>query len=596
MSVQEVRVPDIGDFSDVAIIEIHVSAGDEITVDDPIITLESDKATMDVPAPVAGTVTAVPVSVGDTVSQGDVLLSVEVAGAEAAPAGEAVKPAAASTAPAEPPAATSPADTAAPVPASAPSGNGADFDAEVLVLGSGPGGYTAAFRAADLGAKVVIVERYPSLGGVCLNVGCIPSKALLHAAKVIAETKEMAENGISFGEPTIDTDKLRNWKDNVVNRLTRGVGGLAKQRNVEVVIGVGTFSSPHTLDVATDGGTRTISFQNAIIAAGSESAKLPFIPHDDRRVVTSTGALELTDIPERMLVVGGGIIGLEMAAVYYQLGTRVTVVELLDQLIPGTDADLITPLQRMISKQYENIFLGTKVTAVDAKDSGMTVHFDGAKAPETDTFDQILVAVGRQPNGAAIGVDKAGVIVDGRGFISVDKQQRTNVPHIFAIGDIVGQPMLAHKATHEGKVAAEVACGQKSYFDARVIPSVAYTDPEVAWVGVTENEAKAAGIAYGKGTFPWAASGRSLSLGRSEGLTKLIFDEATERVIGGGIVGPSAGDLIAEVGLAIEMGADAADIGLTVHPHPTLSETIAFSAEAFEGTITDLYMPKRKKR
>ena len=596
MSVQEVRVPDIGDFSDVAIIEIHVSAGDEVAVDDPIITLESDKATMDVPAPVAGTVTAVPVSVGDTVSQGDVLLSVEVAGAEAAPAGEAVKPAAASTALAEQSAATSPADTAAPAPAPAPSGNGADFDAEVLVLGSGPGGYTAAFRAADLGAKVVIVERYPSLGGVCLNVGCIPSKALLHAAKVIAETKEMAENGISFGEPTIDTDKLRNWKDNVVNRLTRGVGGLAKQRNVEVVIGVGTFSSPHTLDVATDGGTRTISFQNAIIAAGSESAKLPFIPQDDPRVVTSTGALELTEIPERMLVVGGGIIGLEMAAVYYQLGTRVTVVELLDQLIPGTDADLITPLQRMISKQYENIFLGTKVTAVDARDSGLTVHFDGAKAPETDTFDQILVAVGRQPNGAAIGADKAGVSVDGRGFISVDKQQRTNVPHIFAIGDIVGQPMLAHKATHEGKVAAEVACGQKSYFDARVIPSVAYTDPEVAWVGVTENEAKAAGIAYGKGTFPWAASGRSLSLGRSEGLTKLIFDEATERVIGCGIVGPSAGDLIAEVGLAIEMGADAADIGLTVHPHPTLSETVAFSAEAFEGTITDLYMPKRKKK
>ena len=596
MSVQEVRVPDIGDFSDVAIIEIHVSAGDQVAVDDPIITLESDKATMDVPAPVAGTVTAVPVSVGDTVSQGDVLLSVEVAGAEAAPAGEAVKPAAASTAPAEQSAATSPADTAAPVPAPAPSGNGADFDAEVLVLGSGPGGYTAAFRAADLGAKVVIVERYPSLGGVCLNVGCIPSKALLHAAKVIAETKEMAENGISFGEPSIDTDKLRNWKDNVVNRLTRGVGGLAKQRNVEVVIGVGTFSSPHTLDVATDGGTRTISFQNAIIAAGSESAKLPFIPQDDPRVVTSTGALELTEIPERMLVVGGGIIGLEMAAVYYQLGTRVTVVELLDQLIPGTDADLITPLQRMISKQYENIFLGTKVTAVDARDSGVTVHFDGAKAPETDTFDQILVAVGRQPNGAAIGADKAGVSVDGRGFISVDKQQRTNVPHIFAIGDIVGQPMLAHKATHEGKVAAEVACGQKSYFDARVIPSVAYTDPEVAWVGVTENEAKAAGIAYGKGTFPWAASGRSLSLGRSEGLTKLIFDEATERVIGCGIVGPSAGDLIAEVGLAIEMGADAADIGLTVHPHPTLSETVAFSAEAFEGTITDLYMPKRKKK
>jgi dihydrolipoamide dehydrogenase len=597
MSVQEVRVPDIGDFSDVPIIEIHVGAGDAVAVDDPIITLESDKATMDVPAPIAGTVTAIPVSVGDTVSEGDVILSVEVAEAEAAPAAETAQPATTATASAVEPAApppTSPA--AAPTPAPVPSGRAADFEAEVLVLGSGPGGYTAAFRAADLGAKVVLVERYSSLGGVCLNVGCIPSKALLHAAKVIAETQEMAENGISFGEPTIDVDKLRGWKESVVNRLTRGVGGLAKQRKVEVVTGVGTFSSPNTLDVEMDGEIRTVSFQNAIIAAGSESAKLPFIPHDDPRVITSTGALELTEIPERMLVVGGGIIGLEMAAVYYQLGTRVTVVELLDQLIPGIDADLIAPLQKMITKQYENIFVGTKVTAVDANDSGLTVHFDGAKAPETDTFDQVLVAVGRQPNGAAIGAEKAGVIVDGRGFISVDKQQRTNVPHIFAIGDIVGQPMLAHKATHEGKVAAEVACGQKSYFDARVIPSVAYTDPEVAWVGVTENEAKAAGVAYGKGTFPWAASGRSLSLGRSEGLTKLIFDEATERVIGCGIVGPSAGDLISEAALAIEMGADAADIALTVHPHPTLSETVAFSAEAFDGTITDLYMPKKKKK
>jgi dihydrolipoamide dehydrogenase len=597
MSVQEVRVPDIGDFSDVPVIEIHVTAGDTVAVDDPIMTLESDKATMDVPAPIAGTVTAVPVSVGDTVSEGDVILSVEVAEAEAEPAAETSQAPTAATASAVEPAAPPPASpAAAPTPAPAPSGRAADFEAEVLVLGSGPGGYTAAFRAADLGAKVVLVERYPSLGGVCLNVGCIPSKALLHAAKVIAETKEMAENGISFGEPSIDLDKLRVWKDSVVGRLTRGVGGLAKQRKVEVITGVGTFSSPNTLDVEMDGETRTVSFQNAIIAAGSESAKLPFIPHDDPRVITSTGALELTEIPERMLVVGGGIIGLEMAAVYYQLGTRVTVVELLDQLIPGTDADLIAPLQRMITKQYENIFVGTKVTAVDANDSGLTVHFDGAKAPETDTFDQVLVAVGRQPNGAVIGAEKAGVIVDGRGFISVDKQQRTNVPHIFAIGDIVGQPMLAHKATHEGKVAAEVACGQKSYFDARVIPSVAYTDPEVAWVGVTENEAKAAGAAYGKGTFPWAASGRSLSLGRSEGLTKLIFDEATERVIGCGIVGPSAGDLISEVALAIEMGADAADIALTVHPHPTLSETIAFSAEAFEGTITDLYMPKKKKK
>jgi dihydrolipoamide dehydrogenase len=589
MSVQEVRVPDIGDFSDVPIIEIHVAAGDIIAVDDPIVTLESDKATMDVPATVAGTVASVPVSVGDRVSEGDVILSVAVAEAEAAPAAEVAQPATAA-APAAQPAAP------APTPAPPPSGKAADFQAEVLVLGSGPGGYTAAFRAADLGAKVVLVERFSSLGGVCLNVGCIPSKALLHAAKVIAETKEMAENGISFGEPTIDTDKLRDWKQGVVDRLTRGVGGLAKQRKVQVVTGVGTFSSPNTLDVQTDDGTQTVSFENAIIAAGSESAKLPFIPHDDPRVITSTGALELRQIPERMLVVGGGIIGLEMAAVFYQLGTRVTVVELLDQLIPGTDSDLIAPLQKMITKQYENVFVGTKVTAVDANDSGLTVHFDGAKAPETDTFDQILVAVGRQPNGAVIGADKAGVIVDGRGFISVDKQQRTNVPHIFAIGDIVGQPMLAHKATHEGKVAAEVACGQKSYFDARVIPSVAYTDPEVAWVGVTENEAKAAGVAYGKGTFPWAASGRSLSLGRSEGLTKLIFDEATERVIGCGIVGPEAGDLISEAALAIEMGADAADIALTVHPHPTLSETVAFSAEAFEGTITDLYMPKRAKK
>ncbi len=597
MNVQEVRVPDIGDFSDVAIIEIHVVAGDAITVDDPIITLESDKATMDVPAEIAGTVTALSVSVGDTVSQGDVILRVEVAEGAAAPATEAAKPAviAADTDGAQPAAAPPSSTSAAPAPAPPPAVRAGDSQAEVLVLGSGPGGYAAAFRAADLGAKVVLVERYPTLGGVCLNVGCIPSKALLHAAKVIAETKEMAENGISFGPPSIEVDKLRGWKDSVVTKLTSGVSGLAKRRNVEVITGVGRFSSPNTLDVETDNGTRTVGFDNAIIAAGSESAELPFIPQDDPRVITSTGALELQQIPERMLVVGGGIIGLEMAAVYYQLGTRVTVVELLDQLIPGTDADIIAPLHKMITKQYENIFLRTKVTAVDASDSGLTVHFDGPKAPETDTFDQILVAVGRQPNGAVIGADRAGVIVDSRGFISVDKQQRTNVPHIFAIGDIVGQPMLAHKATHEGHVAAEVACGQKSYFDARVIPSVAYTDPEVAWVGVTENEAKAAGVAYGKGSFPWAASGRSLSLGRSEGLTKLIFDQATERVIGCGIVGPSAGDLIAEVALAIEMGADAADIALTVHPHPTLSETVGFSAEAFEGTITDLYMPKKKK-
>ena len=596
MNVQEVRVPDIGDFSDVAIIEIHVVAGDAITVDDPIITLESDKATMDVPAEIAGTVTALSVSVGDTVSQGDVILSVEVAEGAAAPATEAAKPAviAADTDGAQPAAAPPSSTGATPAPAPPPAVRAGDFQAEVLVLGSGPGGYSAAFRAADLGAKVVLVERYPTLGGVCLNVGCIPSKALLHAAKVIAETKEMAENGISFGPPSIEVDKLRGWKDSVVTRLTSGVSGLAKRRNVEVITGVGRFSSPNTLDVETDNGTRTVGFDNAIIAAGSESAELPFIPQDDPRVITSTGALELQQIPERMLVVGGGIIGLEMAAVYYQLGTRVTVVELLDQLIPGTDADIIAPLHKMITKQYENIFLRTKVTAVDASDSGLTVHFDGPKAPETDTFDQILVAVGRQPNGAVIGADRAGVIVDSRGFISVDKQQRTNVPHIFAIGDIVGQPMLAHKATHEAKLAAEVAAGQKREWVARVIPSVAYTDPEVAWVGLTETEAKKAGVAVETAKFPWAASGRAVGLGRSEGFTKLVFDEESHRIIGGGIVGVHAGELIAEIGLAIEMGCEVHDIGHTIHPHPTLSESVGMAAEVFDGSITDLYIPRKK--
>ncbi len=572
----EVRVPDIGDFSDVPIIEVLVAPGDVVTAEQPIVTLESDKATMDVPAPSAGTVAEVRVAVGDTVSEGDVLILLE-GGATAAEV---------------------PATTAAqPAAAAAPTSSGeGDVHAEVLVLGAGPGGYSAAFRAADLGKQTVIVERWPMLGGVCLNVGCIPSKALLHAAKVIAETREMAGHGLTFGDPTIDLDALRAWKDGVVGRLVGGLSGLAKQRKVTVVHGVGTFASPHLLEVrAEDGSVSTVSFDQAIIACGSEPVKLPFIPHDDPRVIDSTGALELADVPERLLVIGGGIIGLEMATVYAELGSRISVVELLEQIIPGSDPDLVRPLHKRISARYESIRLKTKVTAVAAHDDGLHVTIEGADGSVEEVYDRVLVSVGRVPNGRQIAAEQAGVTVDERGFIPVDVQQRTNVAHIFAIGDVVGNPMLAHKAVHEGHVAAEVAAGQKSAFDARVIPSVAYTDPEVAWVGKTETELKAEGVKYGKGTFPWAASGRSLSLGRDEGMTKLLFDEATDRLIGAAIVGPSAGDLISEAALAIEMGADAADIALTVHPHPTLSETVAFSAEAFEGTITDLYLPKKRK-
>jgi dihydrolipoamide dehydrogenase len=616
MSAQEIKVPDIGDFSDVPVIEIHVAAGDTVAAEDPLVTLESDKATLDVPAPVAGTITELRIAVGDAVSEGTVIAVIDAEGGGAAPAKETVSQPAA----AQPTAAQSGAD---PAQQQAPAGYGTtaapptphrdgtaapaapqplaadqrgDQHAEVLVLGAGPGGYTAAFRAADLGKQVVMIDSRGPLGGVCLNVGCIPSKALLHAAKVIAETKEMSEFGLSFGAPNIDLDGLRGWKDKVVTRLTGGLTGLAKQRKVTTVVGHGTFTSPNMVEVAgPDGSTSTVSFDQCIIAAGSEPVTLPFVPHDDPRVIDSTGALELDEIPERLLILGGGIIGLEMACVYHELGSKVSVVELLDQLIPGADADLVKPLTRWVTKRYENIWVKTKVTNVEAGPDGLTVSFEGGKAPESAVFDKVLVAVGRKPNGKVIGAESAGVQVDERGFISVDKQQRTNVPHIFAIGDVVGQPMLAHKATHEGKVAAEVTAGQNSYFDATVIPSVAYTDPEVAWVGVTENEAKAAGIKYGKAAFPWAASGRSLSLGRDEGITKVIFDETTERLIGCGIVGPSAGDLIAEAALAIELGADAADIGLTIHPHPTLSETVAMAAEAFEGTITDLYMPKKKK-
>jgi dihydrolipoamide dehydrogenase len=582
----EVRVPDIGDYTDVPVIEVHVAPGDTIAAEDPLITLESDKATMDVPAPTDGTVTGVRVAVGDTVSEGHVIVDLqtgqEAAPSQAAPAADGqARPTAESV--------------QAPVPASA-AGIQADVQADVLVLGAGPGGYSAAFRAADLGKSVVLVDSSPTLGGVCLNIGCIPSKALLHAARVIAETREMAEHGLAFGEPSVDLDKLREWKEGVVRRLTNGVAGLAKQRKVKVVTGQGSLASPNHLEVTADDGSRTmVGFEQAIIACGSEPVTLPFIPHEDERVIDSTGALELARVPEHLLVVGGGIIGLEMATVYSELGAKVTIVELLDQLIPGADKDIVAPLFKRVSKKYEAVYLTTKVTSVEARDEGLLVHFEGAKAPETATFDQVLVAVGRRPNGRSIGAERAGVAVDERGFINVDKQQRTNVAHIFAIGDVVGQPMLAHKASHEGHVAAEVAAGQPSYFDVRGIPSVAYTDPEVAWVGVTENEAKAAGVKYGKGSFPWAANGRSLSLGRDEGMTKLLFDEASHRLIGAAAVGPNAGELIAETALAVEMGADAADVALTVHPHPTLSETVGMSAEAFEGTITDLYLPKRRR-
>lgn len=565
----EVRVPDIGAFKDVPIIEVAVKEGDRITVDAPLITLESDKASMEVPSPSAGVVKDVVVRVGDKVSEGSLILKLQTAEA-------AVEP---------------PLPTSKPRPISEAKGV---VHAEVLVLGSGPGGYTAAFRAADLGKKTVLVERYASLGGVCLNVGCIPSKALLHAARVIAETKEMSERGIVFGPPTIDAGKLAVWKEGVVDRLTKGLARLAKQRKIEVIQGLGTFASPNELSVtANDGGLICVVFEKAIIAAGSEPVQIPGWPHDDPRVIDSTGALRLSAVPPRLLVIGGGIIGLEMATVYHELGSRVTVVEALDSLIPGADKDIVKPLHKRIEKQYENIFLGTKVTSMAASNDGIKVTLEGKNAPGEDTFHQVLVAVGRRPNGKRIGAENAGVHVNERGFIPVDKQMRTNVSHIFAIGDIVGQPMLAHKAAHEGKVAAEVAAGLNSAFDARVVPSVAYTDPEVAWVGVTETEAKQQKLKYGKGLFPWAASGRSLSLGRDEGLTKLIFDEATEQIIGAGLVGPNAGDLIAEVTLAIETGCDARDLGLTIHPHPTLSETIAMAAEAFEGTITDLYMPRR---
>jgi dihydrolipoyl dehydrogenase len=594
VSIAEIRVPDLGDFDEVDVIEVYVRVGDAVAAEDPLIGLETDKAAMDVPSPAAGRIESVLVGIGDKVAAGDPIATLRTSSVESDESDRL----GASAAPAEP---AKPAVPEQPDPpkqaattAGAPRRGGAGGGGRALVvLGAGPGGYTAAFRAADLGMDVTLVDRSASLGGVCLNVGCIPSKALLHAARVIEESKEAAAFGIKFGAPEIDLDALRDWKSRVVRQLTSGLEGLAKQRKVEVVRGEGRFVDANSLRVEADGADEAIRFDQCIIAAGSEPVRIPGVP-DDPRIMDSTGALELDELPERMLVVGGGIIGLEMATVYEALGVRVSVVELTKTLIPGCDQDLVRPLQKRIASRYEAIMLGTRVSRIEAGETGITVHFEGEAAPEEpQVYGRVLVAVGRRPNGAAIGADAAGVAVDGRGFIAVDKQMRTNVAHIFAIGDIVGQPMLAHKASHEGKVAAEVAAGHKSYFDARVVPSVAYTDPEVAWVGLSEEEAKAEGVAYRKGTFPWAASGRSLSLGRSEGLTKLIFDEVTGRLLGAGIVGTSAGDLIAEAALAIELGSDAADIGLTVHPHPTLSETVAFAAEMAEGTITDLYAPKR---
>jgi dihydrolipoamide dehydrogenase len=584
---KEIRLPDIGDFKDVPIIEVHIAPGKSVRKEETILTLESDKATMDVPAPEDGVIGEVRVKVGDKVSEGSVLATY----AE----GEQAKPGAAAPYGGaeiqEPTPKAAPAT--APQPAADPGGK-ADVEADILVLGAGPGGYTAAFRAADLGRSVVLVDARQTLGGVCLNVGCIPSKALLHVAKTIDEAAAMGAHGVKFSPPSLDPAAIRGWKDGVVKRLTGGLTGLAKQRKVRVVIGRGKFTSPNTLEADTAEGARVVRFKNAIIAAGSEPVVPGFIPSDPR-IWDSTAALEMSFIPKRMLVLGGGIIGLEMATVYHSLGAGVTVIEMMDQLMPGADPDVVAPLAKRIGKLYEKILLRTKVTKVEAKKDALDVSYEGPEGTKTEAFDAILVSVGRRPNGKGISAEAAGVTVDERGFIPVDRQMRTNVPHIFAIGDIVGQPMLAHKGTHEGKVAAEVASGHKSSFDAKVIPSVAYTDPEVAWVGPTETELKAKGVKYGKAVFPWAASGRSLSLGRDEGLTKTLWDEETQRLIGCGIVGPNAGDLISEAALAIEMGAEAEDVGLTIHPHPTLSETFAMSAEAFAGTLTDLYMPKKKK-
>jgi dihydrolipoamide dehydrogenase len=578
MSTIEIKVPDIGGFKDVAIIEVLVQPGDSITAEQGLITLETDKATMDVPAPAAGVVKELKVKVGDKVSEGSLILLLE--SSAAAPAPQAAAPAAA--------------PQVAPTPAAKVAKG--DIHAEVVVLGAGPGGYTAAFRAADLGKQVVLIEKHATLGGVCLNVGCIPSKALLHVAKVINEAEEVSHHGVTFGKPKIDIDQIRSWKESVIAKLTGGLAGLAKQRKVQVVRGVAKFSSPNSLAVQTADGEKVITFDNCIVAAGSSVARIPGFPYDDPRIIDSTGALALKDVPKRMLVIGGGIIGLEMATVYDALGAKISVVELMDQLMPGADKDMVKPLHTRIAKRYESIMLKTKVTRIEAKKEGLLVSFEGEQAPaEPQLYDKVLMAVGRRPNGREIAAEAAGLIVNERGFIPVDKQMRSNVPHIFAIGDIVGDPMLAHKAVHEGKVAAENIAGHKAFFEPMTIPSVAYTDPEVAWMGLTETQAKAQGIEYDKTSFPWAASGRALSIAREEGATKVLLDPKSRRILGAGIVGTNAGELIAEAVLALEMGADMEDIGLTIHPHPTLSETFNFAAEMAEGTITDLYAPKKKK-
>jgi len=582
MSTVEVKVPDIGDFDEVEVIEVLVSVGDTVQVEDSLITLESDKAAMEIPSTDAGVVKEIKISVGDKVTQGASILVLEASGdaavAETTSAEEKVEEPVAKEA----------------APQAASFDGDADVQAEVVVLGSGPGGYTAAFRAADLGKKVVLIEKESNLGGVCLNVGCIPSKALLHVAEVIDEAKEFSEFGVEFKKPKIDINKLRDHKNKVIGKLTGGLAGLAKQRKVTVVNGYGKFTSANTIEVeAGDGSKQTVAFENCIIAAGSSVTKLPFIPWEDERVWDSTDALEVNNIPKRLLVVGGGIIGLEMATVYHALGAQVTVVELGPGLIPGADRDLIRPFEKILKKRYENIFVNTKVTELKPTKKGIVCTFEGKKSPEKDTFDNVLVAIGRSPNGKLIDADKAGVVVNDCGFIPVDNQQRTNVNNIFAIGDVVGQPMLAHKATHEANVAAEVINGQKRYFDARTIPSVAYTSPEVAWCGQTEDQLKAEGIEYEKGVFPWAASGRALSVGAEAGLTKVLYDKKTHRMLGTGILGKNAGELIAEAALAVEMGAEMEDVALTIHPHPTLSETINFATEVAEGTCTDIYLPKK---
>ncbi|HJV86757.1 MAG TPA: dihydrolipoyl dehydrogenase [Noviherbaspirillum sp.] len=597
MSLQEVKVPDIGDFKEVEVIELLVKPGDTVNVDQSLVTVESDKASMEIPSTHAGVVREMKVKIGDKVSEGSLLLMLEpAAGTEAAASAPA--PAAAAAPAASAPAAAVPSPAPAPAPAAGSYAGKVDIECDMLVLGAGPGGYSAAFRSADLGMTTVLVERYSTLGGVCLNVGCIPSKALLHVAAVIDEAASMEAHGVSFGKPQIDIDKLRAYKEKVVKKMTTGLSGMARSRKVNVVQGIGQFVSPNHMEVtAADGSKKTVQFKQAIIAAGSSVVKLPFVP-EDSRIVDSTGALELREVPKRMLVIGGGIIGLEMATVYSTLGARIDVVEMLDGLMQGADRDLVKVWQKFNEKRFDRIMTKTKTVAVEALKEGIKVSFESADpsvtAPEPQLYDLVLVAVGRSPNGKKIAADKAGVAVTDRGFIQVDAQMRTNVPHIFAIGDVIGQPMLAHKAVHEAHVAAEAAAGQKSYFDARVIPSVAYTDPEVAWVGMTEDEAKAKGVKLEKGLFPWAASGRATANGRDEGFTKLLFDAETHRIVGGGIVGTHAGDMIGEIALAIEMGADAVDIGKTIHPHPTLGETIGMAAEAFEGVCTDL-PPARKK-